>query len=38
LAPMHESASCVEAPTPLAKDDEGRQKPFQNLRDMLRER
>ena len=41
LAPMHEPGECTDAQTSTseADEDEGaRQKPFQNLRDMLRQR
>jgi uncharacterized protein len=41
LAPMHDPGECTEAQTSTseADEDEGaRQKPFQNLRDMLRQR
>lgn len=41
LVPMHESADCNEAQASSPESDGGaetRQKPFQNLRDMLRQR
>lgn len=40
LVPMHESTTCVNAAASPAADENasGRQKPFQNLRDMLRQR
>jgi uncharacterized protein len=41
LAPMHESSDCAEAPnapSEIGAEEDVRQKPFESLRDMLRER